>query len=83
MATWEWKFFTIKQVTDMMQRGSLNVKPDYQRGDVHDATWKQTLISDIISCHKTLPSLLFRQLPDGRYEVADGQQRSETMNQWF
>jgi len=55
---------------------------EYQRGEVWNLKRKQKLIDSILRGYN-INTIFFRQLPDGRYECLDGQQRLKTILKEF
>jgi hypothetical protein len=55
---------------------------EFQRGEVWDLPRKQKLIDSILRGYN-INAVFFRQLPDGKYECLDGQQRLKTILKEF
>jgi len=55
---------------------------EFQRGEVWDLPRKQKLIDSILRGYN-INTIFFRQLPDGRFECLDGQQRLKTILKEF
>lgn len=55
---------------------------EFQRGEVWDKPRKQKLIDSILRGY-SINTVFFRQLPDGRFECLDGQQRLKTINEFL
>ena len=58
--------------------------PSYQRNFVWDGDLRDSFLENLVEAHNEgaeyfIGSMVFRQLPDGAYEVVDGQQRITTM----
>ncbi len=55
---------------------------EFQRGEVWDLPRKQKLVDSILRGYN-INTVFFRQLPDGKYECLDGQQRLKTLLKEF
>jgi hypothetical protein len=62
--------------------GRIVYNTEFQRGEVWDKHRKQKLIDSILRGY-SINTVYFRQLPDGRFECLDGQQRLKTINEFL
>lgn len=67
----EWSFAEIKA---RIEKGLLDIRPSYQRGARWDDKRKSKLIESIV-LEIPIPPIYLAELPDGKFEVIDGQQR--------
>ncbi|TLV00344.1 DUF262 domain-containing protein [Dyadobacter luticola] len=70
--------WTIRQLIDLYESGSLNLAPPYQRGDIWSANAKRKLIGSIKLSYP-LPAFFFYRNDDNTFEIVDGQQRTRTI----
>ena len=69
---------TVKQLTDMVSEGQINISPDYQRKFVWDAVRQSHLVESIF-LGIPIPSLFMATNDDATWEVIDGLQRLTTL----
>ena len=65
---------TIKEVLNLVERGVLNIQPDYQREEIVDYSIASSLIESILFNLSLHPIYLYLNQNE-KYEVVDGQQR--------
>lgn len=71
LATWD---PDIRSLVDRIQRGDVDLQPDFQRGEVWSISKKRRLIDTILR-EWSMPPVHFIETKDQRLEVLDGQQR--------
>ena len=72
---WSTEQWTIKKIINAYGEGIL-IDPDYQRGNVWDTPKNKALIETIMRYGgNKIPTLTFRKLDDGTFEIMDGKQR--------
>ncbi len=71
---WQAKDFSIREFQTMLQEGSLNLQPEYQRKFVMDAKLSSRLVESILM-DVPIPVIYLAEEQDGSYSVIDGQQR--------
>ncbi len=76
------KNFSLHQIYDMIQRGDIDLTPDFQRNLVWDNQRKSRLIESILM-RIPLPMFYFAQDDDGRISVVDGLQRLSTITEFM
>jgi len=76
------KSFSLHQIYDMINRGDINLTPDFQRNLVWDNQRKSRLIESILM-RIPLPMFYFAQDDDGRISVVDGLQRLSTIREFM
>ena len=64
----------IEKISDLYRKGLINVRPEWQRKLVFKPAWGKMLILCLLE-RMTSSILHIRMLPDGRFEIIDGQQR--------
>jgi len=75
--------FLLPQIRDMIQRReALNLHPEYQRRLRWTPTQKSRLIESLL-LNIPVPPVFFYESEAARYEVMDGQQRLNTINDFF
>jgi hypothetical protein len=62
--------------------GRIIYNTEFQRGEVWDKPRKQKLIDSILRGYN-INTIFFRQLPDGKFECLDGQQRLKTIQEFL
>ena len=72
------KQFSLHQINEMIERGDINLSPDFQRNLVWDNKRKSRLIESILM-RIPLPIFYFAQDEEGRISVVDGLQRLSTV----
>ena len=72
------KNFSLRQISELVTDGDLNLMPDFQRNKVWDKTRKSRLIESIL-LRIPLPVFYFSEDEEGRYTVVDGLQRLSTI----
>ncbi len=69
------KTFSIRQMDDLIERGDVDLSPDFQRGFVwNDITRKSRLIESLL-LRIPIPVFYFAQDDEGTFQVVDGVQR--------
>ncbi|MCR2050878.1 DUF262 domain-containing protein [Acetatifactor muris] len=69
------KMFSIRQMDDLIERGDVDLSPDFQRGFVwNDITRKSRLIESLL-LRIPIPVFYFAQDEEGMFQVVDGVQR--------
>ncbi len=76
------KNFSLHQIYDMINRGDINLTPDFQRNLVWDNQRKSRLIESILM-RIPLPMFYFAQDDEGRISVVDGLQRLSTIRDYM
>jgi hypothetical protein len=76
------KNFSLHQIYDMINRGDINLTPDFQRNLVWDNQRKSRLIESILM-RIPLPMFYFAQDDEGRISVVDGLQRLSTIRDFM
>lgn len=76
------KSFSLHQIYDMINRGDINLTPDFQRNLVWDNQKKSRLIESILM-RIPLPMFYFAQDEEGRISVVDGLQRLSTIRDFM
>ena len=76
------KPFSLHQIFDMINRGDINLTPDFQRNLVWDNQRKSRLIESILM-RIPLPMFYFAQDEEGRISVVDGLQRLSTIRDFM
>lgn len=75
--------FLLPQIRDMIrQREAINLHPEYQRRLRWTPTQKSRLIESLL-LNIPVPPVFFYESEAARYEVMDGQQRLNTINDFF
>lgn len=77
------KTFSIGQMNDLIERGDVDLSPDFQRGFVwNDITKKSRLIESLL-LRIPIPVFYFAQDEDGLFQVVDGVQRLTVINSFM
>lgn len=77
------KTFSIGQMNDLIERGDVDLSPDFQRGFVwNDITRKSRLIESLL-LRIPIPVFYFAQDEDGLFQVVDGVQRLTVINSFM
>lgn len=75
--------FLLPQIRDMVERReAINLNPEYQRRLRWSATQKSRLIESLL-LNIPIPPVFFYESDAARYEVMDGQQRLNTIKEFF
>ena len=76
------KEFTIKELLDLIESKSINLRPPYQRNFIWSPKDQRLLIDSI---HKgyPLPNFFILKNEEGKYEMVDGQQRATTIYKYY
>lgn len=70
--------FSLRNILDLIDEGSLELAPDFQRGRVWNANQKSRLVESLL-LQIPLPAFYFSEDNDGAYHVVDGLQRLSTL----
>jgi hypothetical protein len=70
--------WTINQLLDLYEKGSLNLNPPYQRNDIWIEKAQTELISSIME-GMPIPNFFVHERNGGKYDIADGQQRTRAI----
>lgn len=73
------KQFSLRNILDMIEDESLELAPDFQRGQVWKPVQKSRLIESVL-LQIPLPAFYFAEDADGLMRVVDGLQRLSTIN---
>lgn len=77
------KTFSISQINEMINRGDIDLSPDFQRGFVwNDITRKSRLIESLL-LRIPIPVFYFSQDEEGLFQVVDGVQRLTVINSFM
>lgn len=77
------KTFSIRQMNDLIERGDVDLSPDFQRGFVwNDITRKSRLIESLL-LRIPIPVFYFAQDEEGLFQVVDGVQRLTVINSFM
>lgn len=77
------KTFSIRQMDDLIERGDVDLSPDFQRGFVwNDITRKSRLIESLL-LRIPIPVFYFAQDEEGMFQVVDGVQRLTVINSFM
>jgi hypothetical protein len=71
--------FSLRNVLDQIDEGSLELAPDFQRGKVWRAEQKSLLVESLL-LQIPLPAFYFAEDSDGAFHVVDGLQRLSTLH---
>ncbi len=71
--------FSLRNILDMIDEGSLELAPDFQRGKVWKAEQKSLLVESLL-LQIPLPAFYFAEDSDGAFRVVDGLQRLSTLH---
>jgi hypothetical protein len=71
--------FSLRNILDMIDEGSLELAPDFQRGKVWKAEQKSRLVESLL-LQIPLPAFYFAEASDGAFRVVDGLQRLSTLH---
>lgn len=76
------KELTIKELINLIESKSINLRPPYQRNFIWTPKDQRLLIDSI---HKgyPLPNFFILKNEDGKYEMVDGQQRATTIYKYY
>jgi hypothetical protein len=70
--------FSLRNILDQIDEGSLELAPDFQRGKVWRASQKSLLVESLL-LQIPLPAFYFAEDSDGAFHVVDGLQRLSTL----
>lgn len=76
------KPFSLRQISDLIKEGDIELTPDFQRNFIWDKTRQSRLIESIL-LGLPLPSIYLSQYKDGRLTVVDGLQRLSTIKSFL
>ncbi len=77
------KTFSIRQMDELIERGDVDLSPDFQRGFVwNDITRKSRLIESLL-LRIPIPVFYFAQDEEGLFQVVDGVQRLTVINSFM
>ncbi|OPC78814.1 hypothetical protein B4N89_32245 [Embleya scabrispora] len=71
--------FSLRNILDQIDEGSLELAPDFQRGQVWRARQKSLLVESVL-LQIPLPAFYFAEDSDGAFHVVDGLQRLSTLH---
>ena len=71
--------FSLRNILDQIDEGSLELAPDFQRGKVWSDTQKSLLVESLL-LQIPLPAFYFAEDSDGAFHVVDGLQRLSTLH---
>jgi hypothetical protein len=71
--------FSLRNILDMIDEGSLELAPDFQRRQVWKIEQKSRLVESVL-LQIPLPAFYFAEDSDGAFRVVDGQQRLSTLH---
>ncbi|GGK73323.1 DUF262 domain-containing protein [Streptomyces flaveus] len=71
--------FSLRNILDMIDEGSLELAPDFQRGQVWKIDQKSRLVESVL-LQIPLPAFYFAEDSDGAFRVVDGLQRLSTLH---
>lgn len=71
--------FSLRNILDQIDEGSLELAPDFQRGKVWRADQKSLLVESLL-LQIPLPAFYFAEDSDGAFHVVDGLQRLSTLH---
>ncbi|MDT0443591.1 DUF262 domain-containing protein [Streptomyces johnsoniae] len=71
--------FSLRNILDMIDEGSLELAPDFQRGQVWKVEQKSRLVESLL-LQIPLPAFYFAEDSDGAFRVVDGLQRLSTLH---
>jgi uncharacterized protein DUF262 len=71
--------FSLRNILDMIDEGSLELAPDFQRGQVWKIEQKSRLVESVL-LQIPLPAFYFAEDSDGAFRVVDGLQRLSTLH---
>ncbi|WKX71028.1 DUF262 domain-containing protein [Streptomyces sp. XD-27] len=71
--------FSLRNILDMIDEGSLELAPDFQRGQVWKIEQKSRLVESVL-LQIPLPAFYFAEDRDGAFRVVDGLQRLSTLH---
>lgn len=72
----------IKDIISQHQKSNLNLNPPYQRNDIWTEKSQMELISSIKQ-GMPIPNFFFHKRQNGKYDIADGQQRTRAILAYF
>ncbi|MEU0689297.1 GmrSD restriction endonuclease domain-containing protein [Streptomyces uncialis] len=70
--------FSLRNILDLIEEESLELAPDFQRGQVWGASQKSLLVESLL-LQIPLPAFYFAEHGDGSFSVVDGLQRLSTL----
>jgi hypothetical protein len=70
--------WTIEELIDLYEKDSLNLNPPYQRNDIWTEKAQKELISSIME-GMPIPNFFVHERNNGKYDIADGQQRTRAI----
>ncbi len=73
----------IETLHNRYQRGTFNLNPKYQRGDVWSGKTRRILIEDILYRSTYVPAIVTSEKPDATCDVVDGKQRLTSIFQYI
>jgi hypothetical protein len=71
--------FSLRNILDLIDEGSIELAPDFQRGQVWKAVQKSRLVESLL-LQIPLPAFYFAEDSDGAFRVVDGLQRLSTLH---
>ncbi|MFS0692712.1 DUF262 domain-containing protein [Streptomyces nitrosporeus] len=71
--------FSLRNILDLIDEKSLELAPDFQRGEVWRASQKSLLVESLL-LQIPLPAFYFAEDSDGAFRVVDGLQRLSTLH---
>lgn len=71
--------FSLRNILDLIDEGSLELAPDFQRGQVWKLEQKSLLVESLL-LQIPLPAFYFAENSDGAFRVVDGLQRLSTLH---
>lgn len=71
--------FSLRNILDLIDEKSLELAPDFQRGEVWRSEQKSLLVESLL-LQIPLPAFYFAEDSDGAYRVVDGLQRLSTLH---
>jgi hypothetical protein len=74
--------FSLRNILDQIDEGSLELAPDFQRGKVWNASQKSLLVESLL-LQIPLPAFYFAEDSDGAFHVVDGLQRLSTLHSFI
>ncbi len=86
----EKKAYSVKELVDAWNSGSMVRNPEYQRGEAWTLTQKQALVDSLFRHYPIPPLFLEKKMLPGlggakseKYEIIDGQQRRLAISEYF
>lgn len=74
--------FSIYEYLRQLEKGKINIQPDFQRNQIWDTVQKSQFIESII-LNFPLPPIYLNETKDSTYIVIDGLQRSTALRQYY